>query len=195
MEKFNREQRRDRERTALEMRQRGSTQLEIGRALGCEQGTVSRMLARIDARALKDMGDACLAYKMAQTSQLEWLVAENLRAWEESKKRRTRVVNKMAPGHDDKGKPTGKHDSLGQVVELVEQTGDVRYLHAAMSAMDRLRSLWGLDVAAADQEYAGTVADLTRDLEAKRREYETRRAAQGAAGDAGRTGEAAPLRA
>lgn len=171
----NREQQRERQRQALEMRQRGHTQLEIARVLECEQGTVSRMLAKLDARILKDMGDACLAYKMSQTAQLEWIVAENLRAWEASKRARKRIAAKFGEGGADAGK----------VIESADQTGDVRYLHAAMSAMDRLRSLWGLDVAAAEQEYAGTVADLTRDLEKKRREYEARRAAEGPARDPG----------
>lgn len=173
----NREQVRERERKALELRQRGATQLEIAGALGVEQGTVSRILARVDARALKDMGDACLAYKMAQTAQLEYVVAESMRAWEASKKRRTSVVNKTAPRDPDD--PGAGSETLGQVVQIVEQTGDVRHLHAAMSAMDRLRSLWGLDVAAAEQEYAGTIADLTADLAKKWRDYEDRRAAQG----------------
>ncbi len=181
----NRETVLDREATAWELRCKGLTHDRIARRLGVTRRAVGLILDRVEKRELKRLAASVERQKVTQTGQLEHLIDESLRAWRKSKQPRNRVV---ASGANPKSEDIEK-------TEVVDQTGDPRYLAAAMEAMDRMRDLWGLNVQAAAQESAGSVSEIVREMAERARRYE-QTPAEGhpadpggdAAGDRGRAG-------
>lgn len=177
----NRETVLDRESTAWELRCKGYTHERIARRIGVTRRAVGLILDRVEKRELKRLAASVERQKVTQTGQLEHVVDESLRAWRKSKQPRNRVV---ASGANPKSEDIEK-------TEVVDQTGDPRYLAAAMEAMDRIRDLWGLNVQAAAQDSAGSVAEIVREMSERARRYEDRRAQADPAGDSPGAGEAA----
>ena len=154
-----------RETHAWDLRCRGWTHSKIALELAITRSGVSRLLDRVEAREQARMSRAWTRIKLIQSAQLEWIIEEALAAWEKSKTPRKRAASKTVSGEDRDEVTTS---------EIVERDGDTSYLYAAMNAMDRMRSLWGLDVAPALQEPMGTISELTRDMAARLAAYEER---------------------
>lgn len=76
----NKQQVTQREVDAHRLHREGRTQQQIAAELGVSQPGVSRILARIDRRALATMVDEVERVRVRQTSQLAWLAAEALKA-------------------------------------------------------------------------------------------------------------------
>jgi DNA-binding MarR family transcriptional regulator len=124
------------EAKAWELRQRGWTQSRIARELGLDQGTICRMLGRIERRELKRLSKRVQSEKARQTAILEHIADEALQAWELSKRPKRRAsTRKSALGSVD-------------VTEMEEREGEPAYLDRAQAALDRLRQLWGLNAPA-----------------------------------------------
>ena len=154
-----------RETTAWLLRQKGYTQEQIAEQLGIDQGNVSRLLNKLNDRYLKDNLDKVERVKVEQTRILNWMVAEALRAWEKSKEPQGRVREVQGGGGGESQ----------TVSESIERGGNPVYLHTARAAMADIRSLWGADVAPAQQDAAMGIAQLIADLERRGAEYEAHR--------------------
>lgn len=159
---------RARESKAWAMRARGWSQIRIAAELGMSQPGVSRLLRRIERRALKRMSRSVQSIKAVQHAQFEHVIQEALEAWDRSKTPRKRAARKTA------GDGQGGGDDTVETTEVVERDGDCSYLYAAMNAMGGQRSLWGLDVAPALQEPVATVASLSADIFARGRAHDER---------------------
>lgn len=164
-----------REARAWDLRCRGWSQSRIARALDVTQSGVSKMLDRIEVRELKRMSESVEREKVTQTGQLGHIIEQAMDAWHRSRKPRKRAASKTTGGGEGPG-----GDSVVST-EVIERDGDPAHLYVAMNAMDRVRSLWGLDVAPAMQDPAASVADLARDVFARAAAYEQRLAAPAAA--------------
>ena len=123
----------DHEAEAWEMRKRGWTVRRIAAQLGLSPSTVSRMLARVERRALRALTKRVEHQKVTSTHILDEIRDEALQAWEKSKKDRLRAVKKTS------------NDGTVNVQEATNREGDVSYLNAAMLADDRIRRIWGID--------------------------------------------------
>jgi len=130
----------------------GWTQQEIATEVHVSQAAVSKLLARADERALRELSARIERHKVRQTQRLERVFAESMRAWEQSKADTTRRRQRQSTGRGG----TGASDMT--VAEVVMQThhGDPRYLDTARKAMADLRRIWGLD---APQQVAVSPAD------------------------------------
>lgn len=129
-----------REVEAWDWRCKGLSHSRIAAKLGVTRRAIGIILDRVEARELERLAKSVERIKTVQNGQLEHIIDESFQAWRKSKKPRSRAVEKEVDG--EKATQT----------EALEQTGDPRHLATAMSAMDRQRSLWGLDVQAAAQE-------------------------------------------
>jgi hypothetical protein len=164
----NRETTQAREALAYHYRQMGMLHEAIARKLGISRRGVGLCLERAFEREKGRLSATIEALKLEQTAQLEYIIEQALRAWRMSLKPRSRASEKAG----DDGTTTH--------TEAIDQTGDPRHLATAMAAMDRIRSLWGLDIAAATQE-PSSVSDAARKLADRIGDYE-RRIAQAAGG-------------
>lgn len=176
----------ERELRAWTLRQDGYTQTEIAQSLGIDQGTVSRILDRVNRRELKRLSARVEALKADQTSQLERIASQAARAWESS----TKPLNQAAMETSENarhGKTTVERTSA------TERDGNVAYLHARMEALAQIRDLWGLTAASgSDGGEAADLAELARSLQERAAAYEQRQAIEqaAAAGDSGAAGGA-----
>jgi hypothetical protein len=168
----------DRESKAWELRCAGLTHRRIAARLGVTRRAVGLILDRVEKRVLAELSTNVEQTKATQHGQLDYVIQESLGAWRKSKKPRSRAVEKT----DDEGKVTQS--------EAIDQNGDPRHLATAMSAMDRQRNLWGLDVLAATQETAASVSQVMAGLAERKRAYEERKAANPAGDPAGAGGAA-----
>lgn len=150
---------RERERRAWELRQACWTQERIAGDLGVDRSTISKMLARIDRRLLKQVEAAVFAMKVAEDARLEFIIDEAMQAWQRSKSPAVaKRVTKTKAGEKDPGETEGEGKHGGRSQETVSQAaqcGDARYLVEARAAMADRRKLWGLD---APQKVAQTNA-------------------------------------
>jgi hypothetical protein len=137
--------------------------MAIASMLAIDQATVSRCLQRVYRREQARLAGKVERKKVEQTEQLEWIVSEALRGWEHSKEPLRRVISKS--GGDDQGDDQ-------EVREVVDRDPDPRFLHAAMAAMDAVRSLWGLDVMPASNPTAADIAEIAADLTACGERYD-----------------------
>ena len=136
-----------RQARAWELRQRGWTQFRIAKELGCNQGTVSRLLARVYKRALARLDKHAARERAVQVEQLNHVVDESLEAWERSKKPRKRSSRRTGGA--------GKGAGDATTIEAQERDGDPVFLSTAMQAMDRIRQLLALDVSIAKEDASG----------------------------------------
>lgn len=132
---------RARERRAVELAVLGSTQHDIAAELRISQAAVSKLLARVDERALADMSSTVARQKVRQSQRLERVFAESMRAWERSKEDTTKRRQRQS------GREGGAGGGNQTIAEVVVETkhGDPRYLETARKAMTDMRSIWGLD--------------------------------------------------
>lgn len=176
-----------RETHAWAMRARGMSQARIGAELGLTRGGVHRLLKRIERRELKRMSEGIESVKITQHHVLEHISGEALEAWDRSKTPRKRAASKRSVGEGGEG----PGDEV-QTSEVVERDGDCSYLYCAMQALGHIRSLWGLDVAPAQQDAVTSIAAITKDMTDRARTYEDRTATEAPAGDPGGPDRPAP---
>jgi len=128
-----------RELRVLELATLGWSQHQIAADLGVTQAAVSRILARVERRLLRELAETVERQKVRQTVRLEHLFAEAVRAWDASKadatRRRQRKTQTSAGG------------AGASIAEIVVENshGDPRYLTEARQALADTRKLWGLD--------------------------------------------------
>ena len=118
----------------------GLSQREIAAAEGLSQSAVSKILRRLETRALQELVDRVEQQKARQSLRLDYLYGESLRAWEASKTDATRRVQRTTQaGAGGAGGAT--------VAQLVVETqhGDPRYLEVARKVLADQRRVWGLD--------------------------------------------------
>src|SRR5262245_15797585 len=121
---------RDREIRCFELRRRGWLHEAIARELGIHRVTVTRILSRLDKRALQRLSQVVESKKVAQTEQLDWIISQCLRAWEKSKTPLRRAARKSVPLPGQEPAEPGIEQ---QTTEVIERDGDVSFLHAAMA--------------------------------------------------------------
>ncbi len=118
----------------------GLSQREIAAAEGLSQSAVSKILRRLETRALQELVDRVEQQKARQSLRLDYLYGESLRAWAASKADATRRVQRTTQaGAGGAGGAT--------VAQLVVETqhGDPRYLEVARKVLADQRRVWGLD--------------------------------------------------
>ena len=118
----------------------GLSQREIAAAEGLSQSAVSKILRRLETRALQELVDRVAQQKARQSLRLDYLYGESLRAWAASKADATRRVQRTTQaGAGGAGGAT--------VAQLVVETqhGDPRYLEVARKVLADQRRVWGLD--------------------------------------------------
>ena len=107
-----------RELRVLERSIQGHSQREIAAEEGLTQGGVSKILSRLEQRALEELVDRVERQKARQTLRLDYLYRESLRAWDASKTDATRRVQRKT----DRGPGTPGATVAQLVVET--QHGD-----------------------------------------------------------------------
>jgi AraC-like DNA-binding protein len=124
---------------AVELSVRGWSQHRIAADLGISQAAVSKLLARVEGRELRDLVETLDRHRARQTLRLEHQYAEAMAAWEASKADTTRKRQRKSQG--------GGAGAGATVSELVveNQNGDPRYLETARKAMADLWKIWGLE--------------------------------------------------
>lgn len=165
----------EREFRAWELRQRGYTQAQIAGQLKVDQGTVSRMLERVNRRELKRLSKQVEQLKVDQQAQHEWIVSESLRAWERSLREISQAISKTTRAPDREGNIV---EATTEQTSISEQTGNVAYLQTAMDALRSIRHIWGVELAGDQGSGASSAADLARQLAERAKAYEARRAEQ-----------------
>ncbi len=159
---------RTRERRAMELATVGWSQHQIAADLGISQAAISRILARIETRILRELAETVERQKARHTVRLEHLFAEAIRAWEQSKADTTRRRQRKTQG--------GAGGAGATVAEIVveNQHGDPRYLNEARKALADHRKLLGLDapqqldVRATRNPYDGMSEEALREELARR---------------------------
>lgn len=125
----------ERDRAMWSLRCRGWSEQRIADQFNVHQGTVSRSLGRMERRTLRDLNKRIATHKLALTQHLYRVIDDCFQAYERSQKPASRVR-------------TAPHPETGEKVQTTEATtrdGDPTHLHAAMSAMDRIREIWRVD--------------------------------------------------
>lgn len=171
--RLNKTQTTQREIEAFDMRARGLSLRSIARELGLSHERVRQILLAIDARELAGLSEHYAALKVEQNSRLETIVEESFGAWFQSREPQRQVRQ-----------TTNADGEETTVTVLVEQTGNPSYLDRARNALADQRSLWGLDVAAAEQDEFFSIADITRAAAARGEAYDKRRAEEALEHDA-----------
>ena len=127
-----------RERRVVDLATVGWSQHAIAAELQISQAAVSKILARVDARTLRELTTSMERQKVRQTQRLEFVYAEAMRAWRESQADTTRRRQRQVDGS------RGPGQTVAEVV-VTSQHGDPRYLETARKALTDLRRLWGMD--------------------------------------------------
>ena len=128
-----------REAQVLELAHQGHRQRQIAATLGISQAAVSKILTRVDERALRDLTAAVARQKAAQTRVLDHLQAEALQAWEHSKAETTRRRQRQSHAGG-----RGPGTSVAEIT-VENRHGDPRYLEVVLRTLADRRKLWGLD--------------------------------------------------
>jgi DNA-binding CsgD family transcriptional regulator len=129
---------RQRELETVERHLQGMSQRQIAMELDISQAAVSKILARVERRALGDHAELVMRMKGQQTLQLDHIRQQAMAAWHASKTEATRRRQRRVEGGTDESQ------TIAEVT--VESTyGDARYLSEARAALADLRKLWGLD--------------------------------------------------
>lgn len=147
--KTNKGQQQVREWSAWKLKGMGFTDQQIADQMGLDRTTVSKMLARVRARALPELREEAVQHKLQVSEQLQYMIAEALSAWRASKQpvKQAQSTKRRAP-NPAPGSTSGPLLEMGQVDTVSTQDradGNVAYLDAAGRAMDRLTRLWGLE--------------------------------------------------
>ena len=118
------------------LQEQGSTQDEIARDVGVSQAAVSRMLQRVDLRAIAALDQQLASLKMRRLRILEYVSREGRHAWEQSKHGRVRKRQRKATGPS--GAPVVTHELL------VDEHPDPRMLDQARKAEEAIAEVCGL---------------------------------------------------
>jgi predicted transcriptional regulator len=158
-----------REMRTLEMSIQGWSQHHIATDLGISQAAVSKILKRVEERALRELSGVVQRQKARQALRLEHIYSESMRAWERSKAESTRRrQRKTQPGQGGSGSTVAE-------ITVEAQHGDPRFLDEARRALADLNKLWGLDapqrvdLRASRNPFADLTEDQLRDLSAQQR--------------------------
>jgi hypothetical protein len=158
---LNRAQLVEREELVWEHSAKGWSNRRIAREMGLSHPGVAKILERIEARALRQLATKVENQKIRLTQQLIYIVETATDSWRSSNQPRTRVTERKTEGGDTQVS-----------TEVVEQSGDRGHLHTAMSAMDRIARIWGLEVLAAGQDSLHSMSALAADLVKRAKQYE-----------------------
>ena len=141
----------------------GETQSEIAKSVKMSQSAISTKLKRVERYLRERYVDDIRGLKVRQTVRLEKYVKELETAWEKSKGDAVTVTetereggSEVVPASEKSTKTTG-------------QCGAVEYLNSAMSALDKIRKIWGADAPETNQvvheiRVAGMPRDQAREL-------------------------------
>ena len=125
-----------RERRVADLSAQGWTQEAIAADLGLYQAAVSKILRRIDERAVRALTERIVHLKMRRARHLEYLSREGRRGWEQSKTGRVRRRQRKAAGAD--GAPVVTQEVM------VDEHPDPRMLDQARKAEEALVDMLGL---------------------------------------------------
>jgi hypothetical protein len=158
-----------REMRAHDLSVQGWSQYAIATDLGVSQPAVSKILRRVELRALNELSALVERHKVRQTLRLQHIYAEGMRAWERSKTETTRRrQRKTQPGTSGVGTTSAE-------ILIEPSHGDPRYLEESRKALGDLNKLWGLDapqridVRAPKAPYADLSEEQLRALVAEQR--------------------------
>ena len=129
---------RQRELDTIERHLQGMSQRHIAGDLGISQAAVSKIVARVERRALSDHAELVIRMKGQQTLQLDHIRQQAMAAWHASKSEATRRRQRRVEGGTDEAQTIAE-------VTVESRYGDARYLSEARAALADLRKLWGLD--------------------------------------------------
>jgi predicted transcriptional regulator len=118
--------------------EKGMSQAAIADIVGVHQTTICRDLDKIAGQVAAELVDVARREKVVQYHQLQEVVSEAFQAWEKSKES-YREIRKDATIEESV--------TVGEKLRLkmIERTGDVIYLNAALDAMGAIRDLLGLN--------------------------------------------------
>ena len=144
---------RERERRVLTLSEQGWTQEAIAEDLGITQAAVSKIVRRVDDRALQVIAAERAHFKMRRARHLEYLSREGRRGWEQSKQGHIRRRQRKAAGAD--GTPVVTQDVV------IDEHPDPRMLDQARKAEETLVDMFGCTAPAADRAPSDVTADPT----------------------------------
>lgn len=122
--------------------ERGRKQAEIATELGVNQASVSRAIARVEARVKDEFAAYRTKERARQLLRLDFIYAESVEAYLNSKAARTtRSQRTRTEGQGTSATPV----TTDSAVRVQESVGDPRFLSAAMDALAHKRKLLGLD--------------------------------------------------
>jgi AraC-like DNA-binding protein len=177
-----------RARQCIELRAQSYSKLEIARALGINSGTVSRIFQTLDRRVLKRLVEQHHEIRMTQWHEIQWAKRECSASWLKSKEPQRRASQKtsgIGTGEESEGADETRTD-------VIERCGDVAYLAERRAHQREERSLWGLDIAPAEQDTALSVSAVVLDLAERQKAHEAEIAAGSPPGPDGPPGGGAP---
>ena len=122
----------------MELATMGWSQHAIAADLQISQAAVSKILARVEARELRDLTATVERQKVRQTQRLEYVFREAVGAWQASKAGATRKRQRIVEGGAGAGQTVAE-------MTVASEHGDPRYLETARKALTDLRKLWGLE--------------------------------------------------
>jgi predicted transcriptional regulator len=126
-----------REEIAWTLRTAGYAQIRIGQALGVSQPAVSKILRRVERRALARMEADVRVVKAKQSAQLEYILDQALRAWKNSQ---DRIEERIGTTAD-----LTSREKASRTTSTRRGPGDPRFLLVALKALSAERELWGLN--------------------------------------------------
>ena len=134
------DQSREHELHAWDLRCRGWTQARIADELGLTQQSVSRILARVNKRSLKELTRRVELLKAEQHARLDHLYSEAMAGWERTKLPVLEVSTRERVRTD--GETT--HTDRTKTQYVASQVGDVRFLQEARALLKAQCELWGI---------------------------------------------------
>ena len=158
---------RARELRATDLSVRGWSQSQIAADLGVSQAAVSKILRRVDERALREVRANADRLKVQHARRLDHVCAESMRAWDDSKSDATRRRQR-----NTQGSAGGAGHTVAEIVSE-NQHGNPRYLEVFLKALTDRSKLWGLDapqkvdVRASRNPYDDMTEDALREEVAK----------------------------
>lgn len=143
----------------------GLTQMQIAEVIGMSQATVHRDLEWCHEQYRERLVDSVARVRSEQVETLEYLLAEALAAWQESKEEAMEVQRKSLQAQASSGSGSGQGQTkikpVEQTTKVKAQTGDVSYIREARAAMSDIRKIVG-----ADQPSKVALTDPTGEKEA-----------------------------
>lgn len=153
---------REREQRVVTLHMQGWTQQEIAAQENLSQPGVSKILRRVDKRAIKELGAQWVSHTVRRLRNLDYLSREARREWENSKKGHIRRRQKKAGG--------GSSDVVLSQEVMIDEHPDPRLLEQARKAEETILNTLGADAiqACKAQTAPSHLPDLTADEMARR---------------------------